>query len=131
MRESGPEGVRARLLLVEDDENQRRLYAQELAEEGYDVIEAGSGEAALAKVNEERPDLVILDISMPGMSGIEVLGKVLGQDRQIPVIINTAYSSYKDNFMSWAADAYLVKSSDLAELKDTVKRVLADRGRRE
>jgi CheY-like chemotaxis protein len=63
---------------------------------------------------------VILDISMPGMDGIEVLGKVLSVDNTIPVILNTAYANYKDNFLTWAADAYVVKSSDLGELKRAI-----------
>jgi DNA-binding response OmpR family regulator len=116
-----------KLLVVEDDANQRRLYEQELVEEGYEVCCAGGGKEALAQIGKERPDLVIMDISMPGMDGIEALGKVLGVDNTIPVILNTAYANYKDNFLSWAADAYVVKSSDLAELKETIKNVLKKR----
>ena len=116
-----------KLLVVEDDANQRRLYEQELADEGYEVHSAASGKEALAQIGKSRPDLVIMDISMPGMDGIEALGKVLGVDNTIPVILNTAYANYKDNFLSWAADAYVVKSSDLAELKATIKTVLKKR----
>ena len=61
---------------------------------------------------------------MPGMDGIEALGRILGQDNTLPVILNTAYSSYKDNFMSWSADAYVVKSSDLTELKAEIRKAL-------
>ncbi len=117
----------AKLLVVEDDPNQRRLYEQELEDEGYEVRTAPGGKEALAEISKERPDLVIMDISMPGMDGIEALGKVLGVDNTIPVILNTAYANYKDNFLSWAADAYVVKSSDLTELKKTVKDVLKKR----
>jgi DNA-binding response OmpR family regulator len=117
----------AKLLVVEDDPNQRRLYEQELTDEGYQVHTAASGKEALAEIGKDRPDLVIMDISMPGMDGIEALGKVLGVDNTIPVILNTAYANYKDNFLSWAADAYVVKSSDLAELKETIKNVLRKR----
>ena len=116
-----------KLLVVEDDPNQRRLYQQELEDDGYEVHTAASGKEALAEIGKDRPDLVIMDISMPGMDGIEALGKVLGVDNTIPVILNTAYANYKDNFLSWAADAYVVKSSDLTELKETVKNVLKKR----
>jgi DNA-binding response OmpR family regulator len=116
-----------KLLVVEDDPNQRRLYEQELEDEGYEVRTAAGGKEALAEIGKDRPDLVIMDISMPGMDGIEALGKVLGVDNTIPVILNTAYANYKDNFLSWAADAYVVKSSDLAELKETIKNVLKKR----
>ena len=114
----------ATLMIVEDDKNQRILYEQELAEEGYEVILAEGGREALEKIEKVVPDLVILDISMPGMDGIETLGKILGRERDIPVILNTAYSSYKDNFMTWSADAYVVKSSDLTELKEKIKEIL-------
>ena len=113
------------ILVVEDDKNQRLLYEQELKLEGYDVVTASDGKDALEKIQEQLPDLIIMDINMPKMDGIETMGKILGKNREIPVIINTAYSNYKDNFMSWAADAYIVKSSDLSELKNTVKEVLA------
>ena len=115
----------ATILVVEDDKNQRLLYEQELKLEGYDVVTASDGKDALGKIQEQLPDLIIMDINMPKMDGIETMGKILGKNRDIPVIINTAYSNYKDNFMSWAADAYIVKSSDLSELKNTVKEVLA------
>jgi CheY-like chemotaxis protein len=116
-----------KILLVEDDKNQRKLYEQELADEGYEVTTAPGGREALAEIEKNRPDLVIMDISMPGMDGIEALGKILGVDNTIPVILNTAYANYKDNFLSWAADAYVVKTSDLDELKKTIGEVLAKR----
>jgi DNA-binding response OmpR family regulator len=58
------------------------------------------------------------------MNGIEALGRILSKDNKLPIILNTAYSSYKDNFMSWAADAYIVKSADLTELKSQIKEVM-------
>ena len=120
----------ATILLVEDDGNQRLLYEQELGEEGYTVRSAASGPEALAMLEGgERPDVVVLDISMPGMDGIEALGKILGADNSIPVILNTAYATYKDNFMTWAADAYIVKSSDLTELKAKIREILAGGGK--
>ena len=117
------------VLIVEDDKNQRLLYEQELKLEGYEVVTAADGKDALGKIQEQLPDLIIMDINMPKMDGIETMGKILGKNREIPVIINTAYSNYKDNFMSWAADAYIVKSSDLSELKNTVKEVLVKKAK--
>ena len=61
---------------------------------------------------------------MPKMDGIETMGKILSEHKKIPIIINTAYSSYKDDFMSWSANAYVIKSSDLKELKDKIKEVI-------
>ncbi len=117
------------ILLVEDDKNQRLLYEQELSNDGYEVVTASDGKEALVKVQEQLPDIVIMDINMPKMDGIEAMGHILGKNKDIPVIINTAYSNYKDSFMSWAADAYIVKSSDLSELKSKIKEILADRTR--
>lgn len=117
-----------KILVVDDDKNLRLLYEQELSDEGYEVILAASGREALEYLKTHRPDLVILDISMPGMDGIETLGKMLAKDRTLPVILNTAYSTYKDNFMTWSADAYVVKSGDLTELKVKIREVRKTRG---
>jgi CheY-like chemotaxis protein len=117
----------AMILLVEDEKNQRLLFEQELREEGHEVVSAAGGREALERVDESRPDLVVLDICMPAMDGIETLGQMLSRDNTIPVILHTAYSGYRDNFMTWSADAYVVKSSDLTALKQTVHEVLAGR----
>ncbi len=112
------------ILLVEDDKYQRLLYEQELRFEGYEIVTAADGKEALEKVQEQPPDIVVMDINMPRMDGIEAMGRILSMNKEIPVIINTAYSDYKDKFMSWAADAYIVKSSDLTELKTKIKELL-------
>ncbi len=112
------------ILVVDDEEHQRRLYAQEFEADGYEVIVAENGRVALEKAASARPDIVVLDICMPGMDGIEALGRILSSDYRIPVVLNTAYGGYRENFMSWAADAYVVKSADLAELKRTVRDIL-------
>lgn len=110
-----------RLLVVEDDLNQGLLYEEELEDDGYEVDVANSGAKALKMVKENTYDLVVLDIWMPGMDGLETLSRLLCIDNKIPVIINTAYSSYKDDFMSWVAEAYVVKSSNITELKEKIK----------
>jgi len=113
-----------KILVVDDEEHQRRLYAQEFEADGYEVIHAENGRVALEKAASERPDIVVLDICMPGMDGIEALGRILGAEYRIPVVLNTAYGGYRKSFMSWAADAYVVKSADLTELKQTVRDIL-------
>lgn len=113
-----------RLLVVENEAALRELYAEELAEQGYEVSVVANGKEAIGEIEGGSIDLVILDIKMPGMNGLEVLEKMLHERKRIPVIINSGYSHYKNNFMSWAADAYVVKSSNLEELKDTVRKVL-------
>ena len=76
---------------------------------------------------DSKPDLVVMDVSMPGMDGIDIMGRMLCRNHKLPIILNTAYASYKEDFRSWAADAYIVKSADLTELKQTVKHVLETR----
>ena len=112
------------LLVVDDEANQRRLYQEELSEEGYLVKLARNGQEALDCISEVPPDLVVLDIRMPVMDGLETLGKIIGKENSIPVIIHSAYSSYKDDFISWAADDFVVKSADLAELKRKIRKLL-------
>jgi DNA-binding response OmpR family regulator len=114
----------ARLLFVDDDPSLLKLYQEELAEEGYKVIVARNGKEAVTRFSQEKPNLVILDIRMPEMDGITALNAILGKNRQVPIIFNTAYPQYRENFMTWGAEAYVVKSSDLSELKQTIRRVL-------
>jgi DNA-binding response OmpR family regulator len=115
------------ILIAEDDKNLALLYQQELSEEDYEVEVVNDARSAIERVESEPPDLLILDIQMPGMDGIEALGHILGKNNRLPVVLNTAYSNYKDNFMTWAADAYVVKSSDLTELKTTIRDVFTRR----
>lgn len=114
-----------KILIVDDEENIGRLYADELSLDGFDVLVANSGESALTAIEDAVPDLVVLDIKMDDMSGLDILGQLKQKNRDLPVILNSAYSTYKDDFMSWLADAYVVKSSDLKELKVKIRELLA------
>jgi DNA-binding response OmpR family regulator len=119
------------ILCVDDDLSLLRLYQDELSEDGYKVILAKDGREALKKFEKEAPQVVIMDIRMPTMDGIETLTAMLGKDRQIPVILNTAYPQYRENFMTWGAEAYVIKSSDLTELKKKIREVLDKRQKSE
>jgi two-component system response regulator (stage 0 sporulation protein F) len=112
---------------VEDDEGQRQLYHDELTEAGYEVRLAANGREALNQLEKYRPDLIILDIVMPVMDGMEALGRIIRKYSDVSVILSTAYSSYRDDFMTWGADAYVLKSADLTELKDKVQKILKER----
>lgn len=127
MQDTAPTDNPARILIVDDEENIRFLYEQELRDEGYETIVAGDGKECLDKLQAELPDLIILDIRMPRMDGIEAIGKIIELNKNIPIIINSAYSTYRDDFMTWAADAYVVKSYDLDTLKQTIKDVLTQK----
>ena len=100
------------ILVVDDDDAIRMLIEMELAEEGYQVLTASNAQDALKMVQTEDLDLVILDIRMPGMDGLEALPRILGLKEGLKVIL------------SWAADAYVIKSADLTELKSKVKELL-------
>jgi DNA-binding response OmpR family regulator len=115
----------ARVLVIDDERDIRHLYAAELEDEGHQVDTAGSGDEALALLKHRDYDLVVLDIQLEEESGLELLQKIARERGQLPVILCTAFSSYRDDFSSWLADAYVVKSSDLNELKAQVRQILA------
>jgi two-component system response regulator (stage 0 sporulation protein F) len=69
-------------------------------------------------------DLIVTDIRMPGKNGIELITQIMGLRKDVPIVINSAYQSYKEDFMTWAADAYVVKSASLDELKAKIKELL-------
>ncbi len=115
------------LLVVDDDTNCRKLYETEFSEEGYAVHVAPGGREALKMLEESNYDLVILDIKMPEMDGLETLCEIMKSKRDVAVVINSAYPSFKTEFTSWNAEAYVVKSSNLDELKQTVRSVLEKR----
>jgi len=104
------------VLVVEDEENLLNLYITEFQEAGYDVRTACSGRQALESIREKIPDLVVLDILLGDIRGLELLDEIKSINRDMPVIINSAYTVYKSDFASWMADEYVVKSSDVSEL---------------
>lgn len=114
----------ARILVVDDERDIRYLYASELEEEGYEVDTAGTGTDAAKLLETQSYDLVVLDIQMKGESGLQILQKIVRKRTDLPVILCTAFSCYKEDFSSWLADAYVVKSSDLSELKQEIARLL-------
>ena len=113
-----------KIMVVDDEENIRFLYKEEFEEEGFTVELAKNGEEALDKLPTIQPDLITLDIKMPGMGGIEVLKRIREKDKHLPIILCSAYSDYKQDFATWASDAYVVKCADLTELKSTIRRLL-------
>ncbi|MBA3004059.1 MAG: response regulator [Desulfurivibrio sp.] len=114
-----------KILLVDDEDSIHLLYREELEEEGYEVHSALSGEEALAQLKIIAPDLVILDINMPGINGIDALRQIKEINPALPVILSSAYQEFKQDLATWASDEYIVKSSNLDELKAAVKKHLA------
>jgi CheY-like chemotaxis protein len=113
-----------KILLVDDEDNIRFVYSEELKEEGYEIISAANGIDALELFKQDRPDLVILDIQMPGLNGIEVLRRMKTLDASVPVILSSAYPEFKQDLGAWASEEYIVKSSDIQQLKDAVQRFI-------
>lgn len=113
-----------RILVVDDEENIRLLYSEELKDAGYEVDTAKDAKEAQKKIDIQKPDLITLDIRMPGIDGIEFLRRFRENDKTTPVVLCTAYSDYKQDFRIWASEAYVVKSSNLEPLKTTIKEVL-------
>lgn len=115
------------ILVVDDEDSIRALYREELEDEGYRVLCAPDGVSARKVLEENTVHLVVLDIKLRGESGLQILQEIARENAQLPVILSTAYGSYKDDFSSWLADAYVVKSGSLTELKDQVVKVLGRR----
>lgn len=118
----------ATILVVDDDPHPRQLYQEYLSDMGYTTLVAASGPEAIEIVRAAPVDVVVLDMAMPGMDGVEVLNKILDMNNKLPVILNTAYGSYKDDFMTWAAEAYVTKSGNLSELRTQIEEALKKRG---
>lgn len=112
------------ILVVDDEPGLRMLYAAELEDEGYQVLAAANCSDAANLLANQQIDLVVLDIQIKQESGLEMLQTIVKERSGLPVILCSAYNCYKDDFSSWLADAYIVKSSDLSELKSEVARLL-------
>jgi CheY-like chemotaxis protein len=120
----GKEPSMPKVLIVDDEKHIRLLYAEELEESGYEVALASDGIDILERIEKEKPDVIILDIKMVSSNGLDVLQEVRNKFYNLPVILCSAYGSYKVDIKSIAADAYVVKSSDLTELKKKIAQVL-------
>ena len=114
----------AKILIVDDEEHIRLLFKEELEDEGYAVDLASNGLEALDRLRTSAYNVVLLDIKMPGMDGIQALTEIKKANKDQAVILCSAYGEFKQDFASWASDGYIVKSADTRELKEAIKRVL-------
>ncbi len=114
----------AKILIVDDEEHIRYLYSEELSESGYEVITADSGYQLMERIEDEKPDLIVLDIKMVGYDGLDLLQDIRNRFYDLPVVLCTAYDTFKRDMKSIAADFYVIKSFDLTELKAKVAMAL-------
>lgn len=117
-----------RILVVDDEKNIRALFRDELEEEGYEVEIAGGGREALEKIEKKLPDLVVLDVRMEDMTGLEVLEEVRKKHENLPVIMCTAVRGLQDDFTVWDSKVsdYITKPVDLDVLKEKIKKALGE-----
>lgn len=113
------------VLLVDDDSSHRTMYRRRLERAGYRVRLADSADSAADQVRARRPQVVVLDMAMPGRDGLSALQELLDIAPAMPVIINTAYPAFTDNFIAWAADDCVMKSSDIAPLLEAIRSATA------
>lgn len=123
----GVEQTMVTILVIEDEYSQRVLYKMELEDEGYRVVLAETGEEGVRSVREGSPDLVVLDLGLPNVDGIEAMQQIMAIEPGLPIVIYSACEHFKEPTTS-AAKAYVVKTSNLNVLRTEIRRVLKEHG---
>ena len=121
-----------RILVVEDQEDNRRIIRDLLMSAGYELIEAVDGEAGVRLAKEQRPDLILMDIQLPGIDGYEATRRIKQNPelRHIPIIVVTSYALSGDDQKAMAAgsDAYMAKPFSPRQLLATIRKFLPEAG---
>src|ERR671932_1570471 len=114
------------VLLVDDDASIRRMLERTLAAEGYAVSAVADGGAALAQVERSVPDVIVLDVAMPGMDGLAVTRRLRAKGLPVPILLLTARDALHERVagLDAGADDYLVKPFELAELTARIRALL-------
>lgn len=115
-------------MVVDDQPAIRQLLYEALSGEGYRVEVAANGREALTKVQRERPQLILLDLKMPGLSGLETLREIQKYTPGVPVILVTAYGELSDpgEAERLGVKSLILKPFDLNDVRNTVRRVLGE-----
>ncbi|HVF42276.1 MAG TPA: response regulator [Pyrinomonadaceae bacterium] len=120
------------ILVVEDFEDTREVLALQLRQEGYEVVEAADGVSAVEMVKRRRPDLVLMDLSLPGRDGLSAAYRMRELDTMcgVPIVACTAHGAglHRDVALAAGCDEYVTKPVDVALLKGVVARLLAGGG---
>jgi len=129
-----PASTRKRVLVVEDNPLNMKLFSAMIAAEGYEVLEAKSGQDGLVMAQRQHPDLIIMDIQLPGMSGLEVTQSLKGDaaTHDIPIIATTAFATRGDEeiIMASGCDAYMAKPIAISQFLELIESVMSSAARR-
>ena len=116
--------IMKKVLVADDEDLLCQLYTEELKSEGYEVFTTNEGAGLIEMIEQHRPDLIVLDIRMGEHDGLDLLQDIRNAYYEMPVILCSAYSSFRHDLKSIAADHYVVKSADLTELKIKINMAL-------
>lgn len=116
-----------RILFIDAGKNVRNFWKRELERDGYEVIPAADAHEALEAIQEELPDLVVIDVQMPGIEASAAGKRMLVRERSVPVIVYTAARGRLEGFERCSADAYVDKADDIEVLRSTIVRLLEGR----
>jgi DNA-binding response OmpR family regulator len=111
----------ATILVVDDERHILQYYREELEEDGHDILTLESGDSLLERIGVCRPDVVVLDIKLGKWDGLDLLQDIRKNFYNMPVILCSAYDTFKGDLRSMAADYYVTKSYDLSELKGRIR----------
>ena len=114
-------GSMYKILILDDDYATRLLYQAELEDEGYSVTATGSCLNLWDQIKQFRPDLIILDIRLGEINGLDILLEIRDRYYDMPIILCSAYPTFRYDIKAIAADFFVIKSIDLSELKFKIK----------
>ena len=118
-----------RILIIEDNPLNMKLFSAMIAAEGYQVLQASDGAGGLALAREQHPDLIVMDIQLPGLSGLEVAASLKAEDgtRDIAIIATSAYAVPGDevNIRASGCDAFMAKPISIAPFLEIIDRLVA------
>lgn len=117
----------AKILLIDDDPAVLLTVGDRLRLEGYEVIKAAGGDQALNMLRTDTPDLIVLDITMPGMTGLAFMKRISMPDGRprYPILVFTARSNMEPFFSDMAVEGFLAKTAEPQRLMDEIRRILA------
>lgn len=117
---------KVKILVVDDDEEVLNFLKEVVEGQGYSFLRAANSEEVINKIKEAQPDLVILDIVMPGLDGLEVLRRIRGQDKELPVVMLTAHGTNErvKEAMALNVSGFIPKGASVKEAVSKIKTVL-------